>query len=137
MSDVRSSPQLSRSGVSANRAGFSGDCLRRLALTRAGLLRRNNMVYGQALAAGVPLVIVMGGGCEMHVVGIINNPSHLTCYTSGDISPHARRRRSWPNPSLGRSHRKLLGSGDAAVPILVRVETRCQVHTHSAVLLQV
>ncbi len=36
---------------------------RRLALTRAGLLRRNNMVYGQALAAGVPLVIVMGGGC--------------------------------------------------------------------------
>jgi hypothetical protein len=34
----------------------------RLALTRGGLLRRNNAVYSAAFAAGTPLVIVFGGG---------------------------------------------------------------------------
>ena len=34
----------------------------RLALTRRGLLRRNNAVYSAAFAAGTPLVIVFGGG---------------------------------------------------------------------------
>ena len=35
---------------------------RRLALTRQGLLRRNNAVYSAAFAAKTPLVIVFGGG---------------------------------------------------------------------------
>ncbi len=34
----------------------------RLALSRQGLLRRNNMVYSAAFAAETPLVIVFGGG---------------------------------------------------------------------------
>ncbi len=54
---------LGSSSVAVSRARFTWTVFFRLALTRAGLLRRNNMVYSQALAAGVPLVIVMGGGC--------------------------------------------------------------------------
>jgi hypothetical protein len=33
-----------------------------LALSRKGLLERNNLVYSAALQAGVPLVVCMGGG---------------------------------------------------------------------------
>ena len=34
----------------------------RLALTRQGLLRRNNAVFSAAFAARTPLVVVFGGG---------------------------------------------------------------------------
>ncbi|EFJ47569.1 hypothetical protein VOLCADRAFT_91828 [Volvox carteri f. nagariensis] len=53
-------PQLImfQAGVDALR----GDSFGRLGMTRSGLLARNNLVYGTALEAGVPLVITMGGG---------------------------------------------------------------------------
>lgn len=53
-------PQLIffQAGVDA----LKGDSFGRLALSRQGLLARNNLVYGTALEAGVPMVITMGGG---------------------------------------------------------------------------
>ena len=41
---------------------LKGDKMGRLAMSRAGLARRNHAVYSACLAAGVPLVTVMGGG---------------------------------------------------------------------------
>nr|WER78559.1 HDAC-5 [Neopyropia yezoensis] len=41
---------------------LAADTLGRLAMTPAGLRRRNRLVYRTALAAGVPLVVTMGGG---------------------------------------------------------------------------
>ncbi len=41
---------------------LAGDRLGRLALTRAGLRRRDELVIGRCLATGVPVVTVMGGG---------------------------------------------------------------------------
>lgn len=41
---------------------LAADTLGRLAMTPAGLRRRNRLVYRIALAAGVPLVVTMGGG---------------------------------------------------------------------------
>ncbi|CAI7847974.1 unnamed protein product, partial [Closterium sp. NIES-53] len=38
------------------------DSFGRLAMTRAGMLRRNNMVYSACIDNGMPLVITMGGG---------------------------------------------------------------------------
>ncbi|GLC47189.1 hypothetical protein PLESTB_001622600 [Pleodorina starrii] len=49
---------LFQAGVDALR----GDSFGRLGMSRSGLLARNNLVYGTALEAGVPLVITMGGG---------------------------------------------------------------------------
>jgi acetoin utilization deacetylase AcuC-like enzyme len=53
-------PQLVfyQAGVDALRE----DALGRLAMSRAGLAARNHAVYSAALAAAVPLVVVMGGG---------------------------------------------------------------------------
>ncbi|GLI71158.1 hypothetical protein VaNZ11_016260 [Volvox africanus] len=53
-------PQLImfQAGVDA----LKGDSFGRLSLSRSGLLARNNLVYGAALEAGIPLVITMGGG---------------------------------------------------------------------------
>ncbi|KAF5829580.1 hypothetical protein DUNSADRAFT_15879 [Dunaliella salina] len=53
-------PQLMffQAGVDA----LQGDSLGRLALTRQGLIRRNNMVYKTCEQASIPLVITMGGG---------------------------------------------------------------------------
>ncbi|GIM14475.1 hypothetical protein Vretimale_17424 [Volvox reticuliferus] len=53
-------PQLIifQAGVDA----LKGDSFGRLGLSRSGLLARNNLVYGTALEAGIPLVITMGGG---------------------------------------------------------------------------
>ena len=47
-----------QAGVDALREDSFG----RLAMTRAGLLRRNHAVYDQCVARDVPLVITMGGG---------------------------------------------------------------------------
>ena len=47
-----------QAGVDALREDSFG----RLAMTRAGLLRRNHAVYDQCVASDVPLVITMGGG---------------------------------------------------------------------------
>jgi acetoin utilization deacetylase AcuC-like enzyme len=41
---------------------LKGDALGRLAMSRAGLARRNHAVFSACLAAGVPCVTVMGGG---------------------------------------------------------------------------
>ena len=41
---------------------LKGDKMGRLAMTRAGLARRNHAVFSACLAAGVPCVTVMGGG---------------------------------------------------------------------------
>jgi acetoin utilization deacetylase AcuC-like enzyme len=41
---------------------LKGDKMGRLGMSRAGLARRNHAVYSACLAAGVPLVTVMGGG---------------------------------------------------------------------------
>ncbi|GFR49756.1 hypothetical protein Agub_g11915, partial [Astrephomene gubernaculifera] len=49
---------LMQAGVDA----LKGDSFGRLALSRGGLLARNNLVCGAALQAGVPMVITMGGG---------------------------------------------------------------------------
>mmetsp|Transcript_67458 Transcript_67458/g.213501 ORF Transcript_67458/g.213501 Transcript_67458/m.213501 type:complete len:184 (+) Transcript_67458:1074-1625(+) len=38
------------------------DSFGRLDMTRAGLLKRNNMVYSAVMGQGIPLVISMGGG---------------------------------------------------------------------------
>src|SRR3954453_7577440 len=42
--------------------GLATDRLGRLALTRAGLAKRDEIVIGQACKAGLPLVITLGGG---------------------------------------------------------------------------
>ena len=41
---------------------LAGDAMGRLAMTRAGLARRNHAVFSACLSAGVPCVTVMGGG---------------------------------------------------------------------------
>ena len=41
---------------------LAGDAMGRLAMTRAGLARRNHAVYTACLAARVPCVVTMGGG---------------------------------------------------------------------------
>lgn len=42
--------------------GLAADSLGRMALTRAGLSKRNHMVYRACLNNGVPLVVTLGGG---------------------------------------------------------------------------
>ena len=46
-----------QAGVDARRDSFG-----RLAMTRQGMLRRNNAVYSMCIERDVPLVITMGGG---------------------------------------------------------------------------
>ncbi|KAG2488079.1 hypothetical protein HYH03_013382 [Edaphochlamys debaryana] len=58
MRDHRPQLVFFQAGVDA----LKGDSFGRLALSRDGLLKRNHMVYGTALEAGVPLVVSMGGG---------------------------------------------------------------------------
>jgi acetoin utilization deacetylase AcuC-like enzyme len=41
---------------------FEGDALGRLAVSRAGMLRRDELVLDSAMAAGVPVAIAMAGG---------------------------------------------------------------------------
>ena len=41
---------------------LAGDSFGRLSLSRAGMMARNHLVYTACLQAGVPLVVVMGGG---------------------------------------------------------------------------
>ncbi|GMR12061.1 MAG: histone deacetylase [Gemmatimonadota bacterium] len=41
---------------------FEGDRLGRLAVTKAGLKRRDELVYGRCAGAGVPVAVVMSGG---------------------------------------------------------------------------
>ncbi|KAG2430988.1 hypothetical protein HYH02_013520 [Chlamydomonas schloesseri] len=66
-------PQLImfQAGVDA----LKGDSFGRLGLSRAGLLARNNLVYGSALEAGVPLVVTMGGGYTRPM------DASVTCHT--------------------------------------------------------
>ncbi|KXZ43409.1 hypothetical protein GPECTOR_91g563 [Gonium pectorale] len=58
LSDHRPQLIMFQAGVDA----LKGDGFGRLGLSRGGLLARNNLVYGTALEAGVPMVITMGGG---------------------------------------------------------------------------
>jgi hypothetical protein len=59
----------------------------RLALSRAGLLQRNNLVYSTALEAGVPLVITMGGGYTRPMDASVD--CHTDVYRSAAYRLHA------------------------------------------------
>ena len=56
------------------------DSFGRLAMTRAGLLRRNHAVYDQCVARDVPLVITMGGGIPDRATRA--SPRTRTCFRS-------------------------------------------------------
>ncbi|GBG63349.1 hypothetical protein CBR_g37706 [Chara braunii] len=74
-----------QSGVDA----LKEDKFGRLALTREGLLRRNNIVYSACIAAGIPLVITMGGGYS----NPIDLPRQQQCHFSSATSavPHQQQ----------------------------------------------
>ncbi|MBN2548350.1 MAG: histone deacetylase [Anaerolineales bacterium] len=51
---------------------YSGDRLGRMAVTKEGLEQRDCLVLGQCLSAGLPVVIVMGGGYSKNVQDIVD-----------------------------------------------------------------
>jgi hypothetical protein len=59
----------------------------RLALSRAGLLQRNHLVYSAALGARVPLVITMGGGYTRPMDASVE--CHTDVYRSAAYRLHA------------------------------------------------
>lgn len=58
VADFRPEVLLYQSGVDA----LAGDRLGRLALSHAGLMERDRMVFGFAKSAGLPVVVTLGGG---------------------------------------------------------------------------
>ena len=57
-SDVKPKLVIYQAGVDS----LKEDSFGRLALTRQGLIKRNNMVYDMCINAGCKLVVTMGGG---------------------------------------------------------------------------
>lgn len=51
----------------------------RLALTRQGLLRRNNAVYSAAFRASTPLVVVFGGGYSRPMDASVDAHADVFC----------------------------------------------------------
>ena len=58
---------------------FEGDRLGRLALTKAGLRRRDEMVIGRCSQAGVPVAVVMAGGYANEVKDIVDIHAATIC----------------------------------------------------------
>jgi acetoin utilization deacetylase AcuC-like enzyme len=64
-SGLRQALERSRAGLAIYLAGadpFQGDRLGRLALSKAGLAQRDEMVFEHCHRVGVPIAVVMGGG---------------------------------------------------------------------------
>lgn len=85
----RHEPQLVifQAGVDALKADSFG----RLALTRQGLLRRNNAVYSWALNAFIPLVVVFGGGYSRPMDASVD--AHADVYRTAALRISAPRDR--------------------------------------------
>ena len=74
--------------------GLKEDSFGRLALTRQGLIKRNNMVYDMCIANGCKLLITMGGG--------YSRPIEPTVAASTDVFRIAALKYSALSPSQAR-----------------------------------
>jgi acetoin utilization deacetylase AcuC-like enzyme len=74
---------------------YQGDRLGRLALTKAGLAQRDEMVFSACLVTGVPVAVVMAGGCADPISHTVDIHFH-TVQLAGEALQRWQESRVYP-----------------------------------------
>ena len=97
---------------------YEDDQLGRLALTREGLRRRDRLVFQALASAGVPVVVVLGGGYARHIddtVAIHVDPATSPA-ASCDCSSSFHRRSAKRSMASPRVHHSAASAGRGRGP---------------------